>query len=168
MVWVGCVCVCSPGGRPLGTHPENVFLTTFRVFVIFARFFTPSCAVCNSTKAPPPSPCKQATRTHGPFTLPIGRPGLGDALVATNLPLACRTPVFHDLVTGRGMGEGQDGVQGGLTTQALVARWDPDTGERQGRRGAQSCTHRLRFRYLGPFSRSGQSTPPSKGARCSG
>jgi hypothetical protein len=50
--------------------------------------------------------------------------------VATKLLLACQTPVFHDLVTGRGVGEGQDGVQGGLTTQAFVARWDPGTGER--------------------------------------
>ena len=108
----------------------------------------------------------QATRTHGPCTLPTGRPGLGDPPVVTNLPLACRTPVFHDLVTGRGVGEGQDGVQGRLTTQAFVARWDPDTGERQGGPGAKACTHRLRPRSGGPFSRSGQSTPPSKGTRC--
>ncbi len=48
----------------------------------------------------------------------------------TNLPFACQTPVFHDLVPGRGVGEGQDGDQDRLTTQAFVARWDPDTGER--------------------------------------
>ncbi len=64
------------------------------------------------------------------------------------------------------MGEGQDGGQDRLTTQAFVARWDPDTGERQGGPGAASCTHRSRFRCGGPFSRSGRSTPPSKGTRC--
>jgi hypothetical protein len=86
--------------------------------------------------------------------------------VATNLLLTCRTPVFHDLVTGHRVGEGQDGVQGRLTTQAFVARWDPDTGERQGGPGAEACTHRSRPRSGGPFSRSGQSTPPWKGTRC--
>jgi hypothetical protein len=35
VVWPRCVCVFSPGGHPLGTAPENVFLTTFRVLVIF-------------------------------------------------------------------------------------------------------------------------------------
>jgi hypothetical protein len=108
----------------------------------------------------------QATRTHGPCTLPTGRPGLGDPAMPANLPLACRTPVFHDLVPGRGVGEGQDGDQDRLATQAFVARWDPDTGERQGGPGAKACTHRSRPRSGGPFSRSGQSTPPWKGPRC--
>jgi hypothetical protein len=35
VVWPRRVCVVSPGGHPLGTAPENVFLTTFRVLVIF-------------------------------------------------------------------------------------------------------------------------------------
>jgi hypothetical protein len=166
VVWPRCVGVFSPGGHPLGTPPENVFVTTFPVFVIFRRFLTPSRAVHTGTKPPPPAAPMQATRTHGPCTLPTGRLGLGDPPMVTNLLLACRTPVFHDLVRGRGVGEWKDGGQDRLATQALVARWEPDTGERQGEPGAASCTHRSRFRSGGPFSRFGTSTPPLKGTRC--
>jgi hypothetical protein len=108
----------------------------------------------------------QAPHTLGPSTHPTETPGPGDPPTPTNTLLPSHTPIFHDLVTGQGVGDNHHGHHHGPATQALVARWDPDTGQKTGRAGRKSCTHRSRPRPRGPFPRFHETPPPSKDAPC--